>query len=60
MDELIRDLIQFRSGEEVISLLFESIIADVKEIPDNSDPMLNVIMVMKLGYEIEGEKGRMN
>lgn len=48
-----------RKGERLLSLIQQSIMKDIQEIPED-EPILSVISLACLGYEIEGDKGRMN
>ena len=47
-----------RKGERLLSLLQQSIIADVMELAVDEDVRMNRLRLGLLGYEVEGDKGR--
>lgn len=49
-----------RKGERLLSLLQQSIIADVVEIAADEDVRMNRLRLSLLGYEVSGEKEGMD
>lgn len=47
-----------RKGERLLSLLQQSIIADVVEIAADEDVRMNRLRLSLLGYEVSEDKGR--
>ena len=48
-------------GEQAISLIQQSLFIELEEkISDEGDPMVNLIRLSLIGYESEGDRGRMN
>jgi hypothetical protein len=49
-----------RKGERLLAFLHQSIIHDIRELVEDEDLRMNRLRLSLLGYEVEGEMGRMN
>ena len=48
-------------GEQAISLIQQSLFIELEEkISDEGEPMVNLIRLSMIGYEPEGDRGRMD